>query len=97
MAKKATIAGFESDEMNNASGGQPRSLHVQMSIKSLEEESRELMSDVVRCEVRFAKMDLARGLKIEEIIEGVKERYSERFSKPIIIALHEEVLIEQEA
>jgi len=65
---------------------------IQERIKALEEESRELLQDVIRCEVRFARQDLEAGILLSVIIIKIKERYNQRFHKSIIEALKKELM-----
>lgn len=89
--KHFSLKELEIDEAKKAGYVPFQGMLIQARIKNLEEESRLLLQDVIKCEVRFAKMDLEKGLALEEIIKGINERYSERFRKPIIDVIKKEL------
>ena len=93
MARKINYGSMQELDANLArkAGEVPfRGMLVMMRVKAIEEESRQLIQDVIRCETRFAKMDLEKGIKLCDIISEIKTRYSERFQNPIIEALEKE-------
>ncbi len=89
--KHFSIKKFEIDKAKKAGHAPFQGMIIQTRIKALEEESRQLLQDVIKCEMRFAKIDLEKDLAPKKIIESIIECYSERFKKPIIDAIKKEL------